>query len=43
MKKRNFYAKAVTRIRPQVVPLKNKYKRKEKHNKKYKLDSSCLI
>lgn len=31
MKPRNFYAKAVTRIKPQVVPLKTRYKRKPKH------------
>jgi hypothetical protein len=31
IKKRNFYAKAVTRIAPKVERLKTAYSRKEKH------------
>ena len=33
--KRNFYAKAVTRIAPKVIGLKNRYRRKPKHGVVY--------
>lgn len=35
MTKRNFYAKAVTRIAPRVEGVKTRYKRKSKHREHY--------
>ena len=39
-KKRNPYAKAVTRLRHKVIPSKRKYKRKLKHKEKLNEDNS---
>ena len=35
MKRRSFYAKAVTRIAPKVVEMKTRYTRRIKHRNKY--------